>query len=186
MQTSSQAPSYASPKLWLNHSLTGVRCRATSVAKNPNMKVVWPSDDFTTLWGWNKVCQQSCFLSAFAKQDNSLEENGKQRIKNLCLGYNFLGLEGSLFSSDRKPVCPLATFPLPHNGGEDANSLSLGNIARGKATRWMLRNGEQNMRMIYFIHGRACSCRNPFLDKMNDCHLCPAFVCGKWVLLEFS
>ena len=36
--TSSQAPSYASPKLSLTHSLarslTGVKCRATSVAKN--------------------------------------------------------------------------------------------------------------------------------------------------------
>ena len=32
--TSSQAPSYASPKLRLTHSLTGVKCRATSVAKN--------------------------------------------------------------------------------------------------------------------------------------------------------
>ena len=31
--TSSQAPSYASPKLWITYSLTGVRCRATSVAK---------------------------------------------------------------------------------------------------------------------------------------------------------
>ena len=35
--TSSQAPSYASPKLSLTHllarSLTGVKCRATSVAK---------------------------------------------------------------------------------------------------------------------------------------------------------
>ena len=37
IETSSQAPSYASPKLWLTYSLTrsltGVRCRATSVAK---------------------------------------------------------------------------------------------------------------------------------------------------------
>ena len=33
-RTSSQAPSYASPKLWLTHLLTGVKCRATSVAKN--------------------------------------------------------------------------------------------------------------------------------------------------------
>ena len=32
-KTSSQAPSYASPKLWISHLLTGVRCRATSVAK---------------------------------------------------------------------------------------------------------------------------------------------------------
>ena len=32
--TSSQAPSYASPKLWLTDLLTGVKCRATSVAKN--------------------------------------------------------------------------------------------------------------------------------------------------------
>ena len=36
-ETSSQAPSYASPKLLpthsLTYSLTGVRCRATSVAK---------------------------------------------------------------------------------------------------------------------------------------------------------
>ena len=32
--TSSQAPSYASPKLQLTKSLTGVKCRATSVAKN--------------------------------------------------------------------------------------------------------------------------------------------------------
>ena len=31
--TSSQAPSYASPKLSLTHTLTGVKCRATSVAK---------------------------------------------------------------------------------------------------------------------------------------------------------
>ena len=31
--TSSQAPSYASPKLRLTESLTGVKCRATSVAK---------------------------------------------------------------------------------------------------------------------------------------------------------
>ena len=29
-----QAPDYASPKLRLTHSLTGVKCRATSVAKN--------------------------------------------------------------------------------------------------------------------------------------------------------
>jgi len=29
-----QAPSYASPKLSLTHLLTGVKCRATSVAKN--------------------------------------------------------------------------------------------------------------------------------------------------------
>ena len=39
--TSSQAPSYASPKLWptdwLTRSLTGVKCRATSVAKNRNV-----------------------------------------------------------------------------------------------------------------------------------------------------
>ena len=39
--TSSQAPSYASPKLWitysLTHLLTGVRCRATSVAKKLNI-----------------------------------------------------------------------------------------------------------------------------------------------------
>ena len=38
MKTSSQAPSYASPKLrltdLLTYSLTGVKCRATSVAKN--------------------------------------------------------------------------------------------------------------------------------------------------------
>ena len=33
-RTSSQAPSYASPKLSLTHLRTGVRCRATSVAKN--------------------------------------------------------------------------------------------------------------------------------------------------------
>ena len=32
--TSSQAPSYAGPKLRLTESLTGVKCRATSVAKN--------------------------------------------------------------------------------------------------------------------------------------------------------
>ena len=32
-KTSSQAPSYASPKLWITHWLTGVKCRATSVAK---------------------------------------------------------------------------------------------------------------------------------------------------------
>ena len=32
--TSSQAPSYASPKLRLTDLLTGVKCRATSVAKN--------------------------------------------------------------------------------------------------------------------------------------------------------
>ena len=32
-ETSSQAPSYASPKLSPTHSLTGVKCRATSVAK---------------------------------------------------------------------------------------------------------------------------------------------------------
>ena len=32
-RTSSQAPSYASPKLSLTDSLTGVKCRATSVAK---------------------------------------------------------------------------------------------------------------------------------------------------------
>ena len=34
IQTSSQAPSYASPKLRLTDLLTGVSCRATSVAKN--------------------------------------------------------------------------------------------------------------------------------------------------------
>ena len=34
IETSSQAPSYASPKLWPARSLTGVKCRATSVAKN--------------------------------------------------------------------------------------------------------------------------------------------------------
>ena len=33
-ETSSQAPSYASLKLWLTDSLTGVKCRATRVAKN--------------------------------------------------------------------------------------------------------------------------------------------------------
>ena len=33
-KTSSQAPSYASPKLWLTYSLTGVRWIATSVVKN--------------------------------------------------------------------------------------------------------------------------------------------------------
>ena len=33
-KTSSQAPSYASPKLRLTDLLTGVKCRATSVAKN--------------------------------------------------------------------------------------------------------------------------------------------------------
>ena len=33
-KTSSQAPSYASPKLWITHSPTGVKCRATRVAKN--------------------------------------------------------------------------------------------------------------------------------------------------------
>ena len=31
--TSSQDPSYASPKLWPSHLLTGVKCRATSEAK---------------------------------------------------------------------------------------------------------------------------------------------------------
>ena len=34
LETSLQAPSYASPKLWITHSLMGVKCRATSVAKN--------------------------------------------------------------------------------------------------------------------------------------------------------
>ena len=33
VETSSQAPSYASPKLSPTDSLTGVKCRATSVAK---------------------------------------------------------------------------------------------------------------------------------------------------------
>ena len=37
-QTSSQAPSYASPKLWITHSLTGVKCRATSVAKKSSVQ----------------------------------------------------------------------------------------------------------------------------------------------------
>ena len=37
-ETSSQAPSYASPKLRLTDSLTGVKCRATSVAKNLFMR----------------------------------------------------------------------------------------------------------------------------------------------------
>ena len=36
--TSSQAPSYASPKLRLTESLTGVKCRATSVAKNLSLQ----------------------------------------------------------------------------------------------------------------------------------------------------
>ena len=40
-KTSSQAPSYASPKLSLARLLTGVRCRATSVAKKLlNLKVL--------------------------------------------------------------------------------------------------------------------------------------------------
>ena len=39
-ETSSQAPSYASPKLRLTYLLTGVRCRATSVAKNTLIKLI--------------------------------------------------------------------------------------------------------------------------------------------------
>ena len=42
---SSQAPSYASPKLSLTHSLTGVKCRATSVAKK-GLRVVLIGSDF--------------------------------------------------------------------------------------------------------------------------------------------
>ena len=38
-ETSSQAPSYASPKLSPAHSLTGVKCRATSVANKKVRKV---------------------------------------------------------------------------------------------------------------------------------------------------
>ena len=42
--TSSQAPSYASPKLLPTHSLTdsltGVKCKATSVAKNWDIKML--------------------------------------------------------------------------------------------------------------------------------------------------
>ena len=43
-ETSSQAPSYASPKLrpshLLTYLLTGVKCRATSVAKNSDGNVI--------------------------------------------------------------------------------------------------------------------------------------------------
>ena len=37
-KTSSQAPSYASPKLRLTESLAGVKCRATGVAKKSELK----------------------------------------------------------------------------------------------------------------------------------------------------
>ena len=40
--TSSQAPGYASAKLWPSHLLTGVKCRATSVAKNATV-IIWRS-----------------------------------------------------------------------------------------------------------------------------------------------
>ena len=39
VKTISQAPSYASPKLLTNDSLTGVKCRATSVAKKDYKKM---------------------------------------------------------------------------------------------------------------------------------------------------
>ena len=39
-RTSSQAPSYASPKLRPTDSLTGVKCRATSIAKKTLDKFV--------------------------------------------------------------------------------------------------------------------------------------------------
>ena len=38
-KTSSQVPSYASPKLSPNDRLTGVKCRATSVAKNQSLSL---------------------------------------------------------------------------------------------------------------------------------------------------
>ena len=60
MRTSSQAPSYASnglAKLWLTHSLnyslTGVRCRATSVAKigrYPDGSPLTPTCDLHLVW----------------------------------------------------------------------------------------------------------------------------------------
>ena len=46
--TSSQAPSYASPKLSLARLRTGVRSRATSVAKNMNLTASWGNSDFFT------------------------------------------------------------------------------------------------------------------------------------------
>ena len=45
-----QAPSYASPKLWITHSRTGVRCRATTVAKNLSCHDM---DKDQTSFGWN-------------------------------------------------------------------------------------------------------------------------------------
>ena len=55
--TSSQAPSYASPKLRLTYLLTGVRCRATSVAKN------WPyTHVYELTLIWTKEQWHSCIL----------------------------------------------------------------------------------------------------------------------------
>ena len=46
--TSSQAPSYASPKLRLTDLLTGVKCRATNVAKNHKETSLHPVDHLET------------------------------------------------------------------------------------------------------------------------------------------
>ena len=57
IRTSSQAPSYASPKLWQNHSLTGVRCRATSVAKNSlELKIICFKRNLMGLLSWSAIC----------------------------------------------------------------------------------------------------------------------------------
>ena len=61
-KTSSQAPSYASPKLSPTDRLTGVKCRATSVAKNPPDQVIIRVEHIcrgAPRYPW-LICNQNC------------------------------------------------------------------------------------------------------------------------------